>query len=387
LIHQDDGSETRYLLADGLGSVRTELVSDTVEAVTTYSPFGSLLAQTGAGGTVYGFTGEQYDSAASLFYLRARYYNSDLRVFMSADPVFPGSRNPQGFNWYSYASNNPINKVDPAGLCAEYGDDWCWNIYDLIMHYCPECRDWKDGSGLWLEDLGIQRLQEILSQLRAGKRVDEILFYEGNRSTFVGPPQPRGYRAVVANLQHIIRAAQAHDIPPVILAAAIMNQGSAVTRLFGTELIERCQLGIPFDSPYTGERATAGIAQLTPGEIRKYVPGCDTECLFQPAKAIEGMAVKIALADELLPSDINRTDRWMVLALAQNNGLGAAQTYLAKGGAWKEVYGEIPSDWDQIGKILKNVRYMSEIGLYNVPWYVDLERWQSLADTSGQFYR
>jgi hypothetical protein len=31
LIYQDDGSETRYLLADGLGSVRAELVSDTVD--------------------------------------------------------------------------------------------------------------------------------------------------------------------------------------------------------------------------------------------------------------------------------------------------------------------------------------------------------------------
>jgi hypothetical protein len=60
LIHQDNGSEIRYLLADGLGSVRTELENDTVEAVTTYSPYGNLLAQTGASGTANSFNGEQF---------------------------------------------------------------------------------------------------------------------------------------------------------------------------------------------------------------------------------------------------------------------------------------------------------------------------------------
>jgi RHS repeat-associated protein len=86
LILQDNGSETRYLLADGLGSVRAEVVSDTVGAVTTYSPYGNLLAQTGAGGTVYGFTGEQYDNATNLLYLRARYFDPYLNQFQSRDP-------------------------------------------------------------------------------------------------------------------------------------------------------------------------------------------------------------------------------------------------------------------------------------------------------------
>jgi hypothetical protein len=63
-------AETRYLLADGLGSVRAEIVSNIVEAVTTHSPYGDLLAQTGANGTVYGFTGEQHDAAIGLVYLR-----------------------------------------------------------------------------------------------------------------------------------------------------------------------------------------------------------------------------------------------------------------------------------------------------------------------------
>jgi RHS repeat-associated protein len=118
LIYQDDGNETRYLLADGLGSVRTELVSDTVEAVTTYSPYGNLLAQTGASGTVYGFTGEQYDSATDLLYLRARYYNPYIYRFLTPDSIVPEFTGPQSLNPYAYVQNNPVNFVDPSGHCG-----------------------------------------------------------------------------------------------------------------------------------------------------------------------------------------------------------------------------------------------------------------------------
>jgi RHS repeat-associated protein len=86
LISQDDGNETRYLLADGLGSVRVEMVDDTIETTTTYAPFGNLLQQTGSSGTVYGFTGEQYDTSTEQLYLRARYYNPTLHAFMGKDP-------------------------------------------------------------------------------------------------------------------------------------------------------------------------------------------------------------------------------------------------------------------------------------------------------------
>jgi hypothetical protein len=47
LIGQDEGSQTRTLLADGLGSVRMEMVEDEITSVTTYGPYGNLLAQTG----------------------------------------------------------------------------------------------------------------------------------------------------------------------------------------------------------------------------------------------------------------------------------------------------------------------------------------------------
>jgi RHS repeat-associated protein len=123
LISQDDGSQTRYLLADGLGSTRLEMVEQTIETATTYEPYGKVLAQTGSSGTTYSFTGEQYDALTSLVYLRARYYNPSLKIFLSRDP-FPGMPTmPASQHGYSYSHNNPVNLTDPTGNC----------IYDLCI--------------------------------------------------------------------------------------------------------------------------------------------------------------------------------------------------------------------------------------------------------------
>ena len=52
LILQHDDNEVRTLLADGLGSVRQEIVDGLVEAATTYSPYGEVLTQAGTSGTM-----------------------------------------------------------------------------------------------------------------------------------------------------------------------------------------------------------------------------------------------------------------------------------------------------------------------------------------------
>jgi RHS repeat-associated protein len=94
------------------------LISDTVEAVTTYSPYGNLLARTGGSATVYGFTGEQYDTAIDLLFLRARYYDPYLNRFLSADNIALNANKPQRFHPYAYGYNNPANYVDPSGHCG-----------------------------------------------------------------------------------------------------------------------------------------------------------------------------------------------------------------------------------------------------------------------------
>ena len=58
----------------------------------------------------FGYCGEYYDNESELIYLRNRYYDSTSGRFITEDPI------KSGLNWYSYASNNPVMKVDPLGL-------------------------------------------------------------------------------------------------------------------------------------------------------------------------------------------------------------------------------------------------------------------------------
>jgi uncharacterized protein RhaS with RHS repeats len=48
-------------------------------------------------------------------YMHARYYSPELGRFLSVDPGGFDPSRPQSWNRYTYASNNPINRVDPDG--------------------------------------------------------------------------------------------------------------------------------------------------------------------------------------------------------------------------------------------------------------------------------
>jgi RHS repeat-associated protein len=63
----------------------------------------------------YLFTGRRYDEETGLYYYRARYYAYDIGRFLQTDVVGYGA----GLNIYEYVGNNPLNFVDPWGLCKE----------------------------------------------------------------------------------------------------------------------------------------------------------------------------------------------------------------------------------------------------------------------------
>jgi RHS repeat-associated protein len=113
---------TRWYVYDGLGSVIAEL--DDNNNMTTsgqYDVYGLQrtcsrqgVAPTSSQGYV-GSLGHMTDaSTGGLIYMQARYYNPDLGRFVSEDPKGNGN------NWYAYCDNQPTNKVDQTGKCAEF---------------------------------------------------------------------------------------------------------------------------------------------------------------------------------------------------------------------------------------------------------------------------
>ena len=136
-------SGPEYLTADHLGSTR--LVTDASGNSTKcydYLPFGEEIPNGYGGRTAscFGagsypsapdvvsekFTGKERDAETGLDYFGARYMSSAQGRFTSVDPLMASSHtsNPQSWNRYAYALNNPLRFVDPNGMdvpaaCAE----------------------------------------------------------------------------------------------------------------------------------------------------------------------------------------------------------------------------------------------------------------------------
>ncbi|ERJ13306.1 RHS repeat-associated core domain-containing protein [Haloplasma contractile] len=66
----------------------------------------------------YRYRGYRYDEETGYYYLQSRYYNPEIRRFISADGLIGREGDPLGYNMYAYASNNPVMMYDPTGYIA-----------------------------------------------------------------------------------------------------------------------------------------------------------------------------------------------------------------------------------------------------------------------------
>jgi RHS repeat-associated protein len=123
---QPDGTTT-YYLGDQIGSTRQMIAAGGWPVSSdTFYPFGQEQNPT-TDANHYRFTGKERDSESGNDYFGARYYASNMGRFMSPDPVGPWAADvsdPQSWNFYNYARNNPLINVDPTGLdCVHINND------------------------------------------------------------------------------------------------------------------------------------------------------------------------------------------------------------------------------------------------------------------------
>jgi RHS repeat-associated protein len=120
ILAQDhfDGTNwiARFYGADGHGNVR--YLTDAVAQITdtyNYEAFGTLLQQFGTTDNHYLFTGEQFDPELDLYYLRARYQNTDSGRFWTLDSFEGFQEDPGSLHKYTYAANCPVSLLDRSG--------------------------------------------------------------------------------------------------------------------------------------------------------------------------------------------------------------------------------------------------------------------------------
>jgi RHS repeat-associated protein len=119
-------SANYYRHSDWLGSARlTSNQNRTIYGDVAYAPFGEAYAQSGT--SDLSFTGMNQDTVSNEYDFPAREYGIQGR-WPSPDPAGLGAvnpANPQSWNRYVYALNNPLAITDPSGLFPVGGGGDC----------------------------------------------------------------------------------------------------------------------------------------------------------------------------------------------------------------------------------------------------------------------
>jgi RHS repeat-associated protein len=155
LCHEVGAQTIYYVHTDALGSVVAE--SDSAGQVVSrreYEPYGQQLTPAVQDGP--GYTGHVQDAATGLTYMQQRYYDAQLGVFLSVDPVTAYSNPISQFHRHRYANNNPYRFTDPdgrqsVGEMIDSGANGCGPV---------SCAGWAVLSATW-KVLGAEGVSQI----------------------------------------------------------------------------------------------------------------------------------------------------------------------------------------------------------------------------------
>jgi RHS repeat-associated protein len=143
------GQIVEYYHLDALGSVR--VVTDQNAQVVSrhdFLPFGEEWpAPQPTTKEKKLFTGHERDAETGLDYFGARYYRANLGRFTTVDPVYTLKENledPQRWNRYAYARNNPLRYTDPDGRAIVCGSAAC---QEYARRMAELKREYESASG------------------------------------------------------------------------------------------------------------------------------------------------------------------------------------------------------------------------------------------------
>ena len=99
----------------------------------TYGTYGELLSGD-THGIMFLYNGRYgvVTDQNGLYYMRARYYNTDIKRFINQDVVEGNITNSPSLNRYAYCQGNPVSLLDPFGLSPQIS----WSAVLGGMRYC-----------------------------------------------------------------------------------------------------------------------------------------------------------------------------------------------------------------------------------------------------------
>jgi RHS repeat-associated protein len=172
-----------------------------VHSEARHYPYGEERWRSGTLPTDYRFAGQRSLFSIKLYQMGARFYDSALGRWISADTIVPDPANPQSLNRLSYALGNPLRYRDPTGhieqdeadrakeiiaILAGYNvligiDFW---LQEIVMHPGPgepSCNIWHTGAWeLSTMEAVLQGVQDMASAM-GGQESFKQTFSQGLR--------------------------------------------------------------------------------------------------------------------------------------------------------------------------------------------------------------
>lgn len=208
-----------------------------------------------------------------LYYMRARYYNPDIKV--------GGIGSSQSLNRYAYCEGNPVNMVDPFGLCGENANDqgnksksgWLHTVLDItglffdgadilnVVIYAAE-GEWVNAGicmasslpviGTAVNTKNIRYSQnDIRGTFDDGTKINDLTYHLKNSLEYASSIEP-------------IRLVKYNDLPTEV-QEYLSKQGVSSSTVFSLEnrkLYVAKQAGVKVNSVWATQQDLKGINLL-----------------------------------------------------------------------------------------------------------------------------
>jgi RHS repeat-associated protein len=147
---------TMYLLTDWLGGIRMwKDQSGNTDRTCENFPFGDAKTCQGGFGTAWGVFGDENDSEDNTYHTPYRQQSPTQGRWLTPDPAgmsVMDVTNPQTWNRYAYALNNPLSYTDPTGLYCEYFGESDESDDGASFDFHSSSGECGGNGGTWFDD-------------------------------------------------------------------------------------------------------------------------------------------------------------------------------------------------------------------------------------------